>query len=306
MVGAVVLALFVDHASVVRLMEALHNAQFRAASWRPLALHLGLSVCLWLLVYLVGSYLSDVYREKRPPHLVRLVSATRASVMTETVIALPVILMLVFGIAQLSINNMAGIFTNLATFEAARSAWLWEREPCDSIECDAAERARIQAAAVLTPVVPGGLRIENASLTQAAQEMRGILVGAQLPQLTDDMGHRGIETANHVMMGTRREDGSLIEGLDISSFATRTVRKFTFAYLATHVTISYPTPSTMRVKLVYRHHNAMPFVGHIFGVAGEVGGRRGYYTDIKRIFEIKRLPRPNRHPLIGSHSPRLY
>jgi hypothetical protein len=305
LVSALLLWVYVDSSTLSVFVEVIDNPQFRTFLAPELLLHLGLSVCLWAFVYLLGSFL---WRARNPAHT-RLHTSPRTSrqgtVMTETIIALPVLLLLIFGIAQLTVNNIAGIFTNLATIQAARSAWLWEREPCSSIECDASERARIQAAAVLTPVAPGSMFIQDGGLPPAAARMLGVLVGAQDPQIGNDSGGRGMQTAARVS-GRNPTSGSFSRALDRQSFTVRTIHKFTFAYHATDIEVSNPSGDVVRVDLTYRHHCAFPLVGRIFGEAGEVAGRPGYYADFTRSFEINRLPRPNRDAPIAPDSPKLY
>ena len=299
-VSAVLLWAFVDRHTATVFIGAFEQAQFRSFLAPDLALHVGLSVCLWAFIYLVGAYL---WRGGEPAR-VRL-DKRRGAVMTETLVALPVLLMLIFGIAQLTVNNIAGIFTNLATIQAARSAWLWEREPCHSIECDPAERARAQAAAVLTPVAPGTHFINASDLPRAAAQLRGVLVGVQQPQLREDMGAQGMDVSSRVSTFGRRS-GTFAEALDTQSYTVRTVRKFTFAYHATSVEVSHPGQDTIRIDLLYRHHNAFPMVSRIFGVEDSVAGRDGYYAHIERSFELKRLPEPNREAVTAPDHPKLY
>lgn len=300
LVSAVLLWAFVDQHTATLFFRLFEQPQFRSFLAPELALHVGLSVCLWTFAYLVGAYL---WRSGEPAR-VRL-EDRQGAVMTETLIALPVLLMLIFGIAQITVNNIAGIFTNLATIQAARSAWLWEREPCNSIECDPAERARIQAAAVLTPVAPGTHFISGSNLTPAAEQMRGVLVGVQQPDLRDDIGADGMEMSSRVST-FGHNSGTFAEALDTQSYSVRTVRKFTFAYHATDIEISNPSGDTVRVELRYRHHNAFPMVGRIFGVEDTVAGRSGYYAHIERAFELKRLPKPNREAVVAPDHPKLY
>lgn len=293
--------LFVEPTTAVVLADVIDEPKLRSFLAPELMLHLGLSACLWLLVYLLGAFIWQA----REPATVKLIDNQRGTVMTETLIALPVLLMLIFGIAQLTVNNMAGIFANLATIQAARTAWLWEREPCNSIECDPGERARIQAAAVLTPVAPGAQRIGGGTLSQAAQQMRATLAGAQHPRLTEDSGQLGFQMVDAVDL-SRRQSANFARAVDNQSFSVRTIRKFTFAYHATNVDVSNPSSDVVRVELTYRHYNAFPFVGRLFGEVADVAGRLGHYADIERTFEMKRLPRPNREAVVAPDHPKLY
>ncbi|MFP4597902.1 MAG: TadE/TadG family type IV pilus assembly protein [Persicimonas sp.] len=298
--------IFADTTTRAAFLAALEHPQFRAFAAPDLLFHVGLSVCLWAALCLgVAVIRRQIARGRK---LVQVAGSARraGTVMIETLIALPVLLMLIFGIAQLTINNIAGIFTNLATFQAARSAWLWEGEPCRSIECDPEERARIQAAAVLTPVVPGALLVGSDALSPAADQMRGTLMGTQLPELNINSGEQGMQMATSAISGTRSQTGSLGDAVDVSTFSTRTARKFTFAYHATDIDVFTPGPSVLRVEVTYRHHCAVPLVGYLFGEPDQVAGRSGYYSHIERVFELTRLPEPNREAVVDPNSRRLY
>ncbi|QDG50681.1 hypothetical protein FIV42_08045 [Persicimonas caeni] len=299
--SALLLWVFVEPTTKAVLAEVIEEPAFRNFMAPELLLHVGLSTCLWFFVYLMGAYIWQA----REPATVKLASSQRGTVMTETLIALPVLLMLIFGIAQLTVNNIAGIFTNLATIQAARAAWLWEREPCNSIECNPGERARIQAAAILTPVAPGAQRVGGGALSLAAQQMRATLAGAQHPRLTEDSGLLGFQMVDAVNL-SRRKSANFARAVDNQSYSVRTIRKFTFAYHATIVEVSNPSAEEVRVELTYRHYNAFPFVGRLFGDVAEVAGRMGHYANIERSFEMKRLPRPNREAVVAPDHPKLY
>ena len=83
-------------------------------------LHLGISVCVWaLFVILFHTVRPD------PTDVSRRFRATRGTVLTETLIVIPVALTLTFGLAQLAVMNVAGILANLASVQAGR----WHRLP---------------------------------------------------------------------------------------------------------------------------------------------------------------------------------
>ncbi|MFU8802225.1 MAG: hypothetical protein ACNA8W_00310 [Bradymonadaceae bacterium] len=269
------------------------------------ALHMGLAACIWALGWIVVALVKEW--RKQEPRPLRVVSA-RGSVMTETLITMPVLLLLIFGLGQLTVNNIAGVLTNLATFQAARVVWLWEGEPepCGGGGCDVQDRARIQAALVLTPAAPGEYNKGN-DLSARAEQVRGIMVGSQRPWPSSDMGFEGMEMADDVLADDGPGWGTNFTGaIDASSFIARSARKFTFAYEATEITYS-TSADEVTVELKYKHFAAFPIVGRIFGEVDTVGGRTGYFATFNRVYTQDRLPEANRQvPQINPVGPPFF
>ncbi len=207
--------------------------------------------------------------------------------MLESAIVLPVALFLIMGLAQLGIVNIAETLSYFATYEAARSAWVWEGErdagrmEASIGEPEVEEYARIQAALVLTPVAPGAFR-QSWDLDDRAEKARAMLLAAQIPVPFDDSGNQMLAVSStYRAMGVDPNDTTLSIALDTSSFMGRTARKFTWAYQATDVDYQEET-GEVGVEVTYDHYCAFPLVGAAFGDQRTVAGREGFYREMNR------------------------
>lgn len=263
--------------------------------------HLGISAALWGTLWLAARWVRARWRRGGAPK-VRLRAA--GSVMVETLIVMPVLLLLVFGLAQLAINNIVGVMVNAATFEATRAAWLWMPEAHSGrmgalSKEDAEEKARIQATLVLLPVAPGsyGIRVP---LSDAAAQARGMVVASQLTTLDTDAGNQGMTMADALTLTslTQPRARSFSDALDSRRFIERSATKFNAAYATTRVEIEEDEDAdSLKVTVVYRHLCAMPLVGAVFGEVGHAipdapESTKGYFFEVKRVFERRRLAAP--------------
>ncbi len=293
--GLLLVAVF-DRSTLEIVWHSMSLPGYAEQIWVDVALHIGLASCLWALIALGFQ----VFTASRQP-VKKLLGTRRGGVMTETLVVLPVFLLLTFGIAQLAVNNMAGLIANTAVFQSGRTVWLW------SSEADAGRRgvndtkvknlARVQAAAVMTPVAPGDFVQDITGGTDEFEQMRGVLLGSQLPAFSTDSGQLAMTATPAFLAGTALtknplQDSSFYRAFDDSNFRSRTVRKFTFAYHATEVTVIENTEE-VGASLVYRHQQAFPFVSHIFGDLDVVGARPDHYTTIEREFTMPRQIPPN-------------
>lgn len=298
-VGALIMVPFLNRATFGAILTSAQSADYLGLIWTDLAIYLGLAACLWAMVVIVFEVLTS----RRNP-VQKTLNLERGSVMTETLIILPVFLLLTFGIAQLAVNNVAGLLTNTAAFQSGRTAWLW------SSEADIGRRGvndtmveeltRVQAAAVLTPVAPGEFIQDTGGGTEEFKKMRGILVGSQLPSFSSDTGQAGMDAADVLVNGTyltkvSGRDSSFLRAIDSTSgFRTRAARKFTFAYHATDAQI-VNQGDNVGVRLTYFHHQAFPLVGRIFGEPHtDIGSRPGFYAEITREFTMPKQLEPNK------------
>lgn len=292
-------------------------SEIRAKSATELLLFSGLSACVWALIViawqLVQLHLKDSER--------RTIKLSKGTVVTETLIVLPVFLLLTFGLAQLAVSGLAGILMNVAGYQAARSAWVWQPEEDASnkrmgIEDGVAQdRCRIAIAAVMLPVAPGGF-VNNPLLgSDAATDYRTLAGLSNVPlggfvtdatgggNLADVLGGIGSISATTAV----RANQSVSFALDHDTFAIRTLKKFTHAYHASACEIN----DDHSVTATYLLHIAMPTMGPIFGTrmpstaftsllpgiagqladaAGGVGGRAGYYAAYTREFGFEKQP----------------
>jgi hypothetical protein len=269
------------HATVPYILEQ---------SLPALAVHVGLSACLWALV--VIAYLLWKNPDARPTRVL----AHRGTVMVETLVILPLFFLLTFGLAQLAVNNVAGILANVAVYQSARTAWLWQPE----IGVDRAghsmttpevqDRSRIAAALVMTPAAPGNF-MSNPIGSDAFDKTRFAMAAGQLPMGAGagDFGSLMAAAGSVDPTVATRNNLSLSTALDESSFLRRTVLKFSHAYEATSVEIN-ETAANVEVTLTYKHHQVMPLVNRFFGDFGNAGARVGYFTTVNRTYSFPLQP----------------
>lgn len=265
--------------------------ELRDMSMLAVAIHVGLAACLWALMYIVYQ-LVRLRLSNRTPKVVKL---ARGSVMTETIVILPVWMLLVFGLLQLAVNNVGGILANVAVYEAARSAWVWKGESgkrAGVTDAMVADRARIAAAMVMTPVATGDFTT-SPMLPAAAKKMRTALAYAHVPLSSVLAGALPADAADFIsgagsfsLTGlATRNNQSVWRALDGDPFIIRTLKKFTFAYHCAKVDVSESNGDTT-VKMTYHHQITMPAMGPVFGKfkwpGADNGYRAGYYTTYKR------------------------
>lgn len=274
------------------LWAALTNAELAGLQAPHIAGHLLIAGIFWASAFGLGR---AIWRRARGQHRpARVVSLKRGNVMTETLIVFPIALGLYLGLAQLAINNIAAALTNLATFQAARSMWVWapEVEGRRSYTglAGAADKARIQAAMAVAPVAAGDYIMSFTGLSEGAKMARAGLVAGQLPILTSDQGSLvteplllalQIEDPGGLLRFHTRSNQNMAIGLDSTSFRLRSARKFTFAYLSIAVS---PVERNGQVgaRVIYSHFQSMPLVGGAFGFLATIGGRTGYYSMYQR------------------------
>lgn len=296
---------FVDQHVLSGYALAMQYPEFRNFSSLDLALHVLLSVCMWAMMFIAYRLVMTRVRERK----LRAIRVSRGTAVTETLIILPAWMMLSMGIMQLSITSIAGVLTNLAAFQAARSAWVWAGEAKGNRSgvdyATMMSKARVAAAMSLAPVAPGDyLHDPFMFVSTSMKQARAGMLAQQLPLLMEDQGAVAeplvylleLEDAGGLIrMGTK--DGlQLARSLDSTSFRTRSVRKLTWAYHATTV-IPGSLAGRSGAVVIYQHQIAMPLVPQIFGQQGMVMGRLGYYRPIFREFDFpEQLPANPKYP----------
>jgi hypothetical protein len=285
----------VDGHLIDALAASLNDGAHTLNTWLHIGAHVGLSALAWSALWWGGRSLRERW-EAAPMPRVRL-----GTVMIETLVVLPVALMLIFGLAQLAVINTASILMNVASFQATRTAWVWHPEASNSgdnsrmgvTEQKVKEMVRVQAASVLTPVAPGGYTA-SAEVSEEAAQARGMFLGAQSPIPFEDSGNAGRILGDKIAeMGADnplvRSQHSFSGAVDAASFPVRTARKFTFAYHAVPqaeliIEPGYGADSepTLEVTLVYYQFCAFPVVNLMFGEQETIGERTGHYVRIER------------------------
>ncbi len=282
--------------------------QLWEASAVPMLLHVGLAACLWASICIIVQLGRIRVAEMKKPAAIRL---SKGTVITETLVVMPIYLLLTFGLGQLSINNVGGILANVASYEAARAAWVWQPE-VDLGSGDrrmgitngtAVEKCRIAVALVMMPVAPGDYAklpmLNSANADKARMMVLGAnvplmgVISTQVPAQAMGVAQAGVAALGAGDLGMNKLSYSATLGG--SAFWLRSIRKFTTAFLAAKCEINAGDHS---VRMTYRHHNAMPLVGRVFGslqVLDAPGQRPGYYSDYVRNFGFrKQFNTPNK------------
>lgn len=280
------------------VFKALTHAELQADTFWRVAGHVGIALVCWGMLF--GVFLAGRARMERQKS--QAIRRPIGSVMTETIVLLPVFLLIVFGLAQLSVNNVGGILANVAVYEAARAGWVWTHEEGvrNVSSGESTKRARIAAAAVMSPVAPGNF-MGNPILTGSAGKMRLALAASNLPVNDAYVSFIPTELQSLLASGgsldltpTTRKYQSVWRALDSDTFIQRTVKKFTHAHHATNIRLRDRSSGT-EARLRYRHFIAMPMMGRVFGSFRVVGLRPGYYTTYERTYSFRsqRNNRPN-------------
>lgn len=239
----------------------------------PLATTIGSAVALW------GATWAVVVALWRRPEPQPIVLRARGAVLTEVLIVLPVYFTFVFGLAQLTINNIAGLLSTLSSYEAARTLAVWGPEARRDVGFELAlDKARVAAASVLAPVVPRDivLRCERSETLDA--HMSGLQSAGNLP--VQDIPTFG-------------QTDTLAGSFDRDSMAARGLPKLAKAYCLTEVSVAEDiTPGLQfTAQVEYRHPNVVPLAGRFFG--DEYVPGVGHLQSIKREYETTAQLRPN-------------
>jgi hypothetical protein len=306
------MAYLVLNVGSLQAMFGLAGRGWFVDSWAYHAgLHLSLGALVWGLLY--GLFV--LYHSRRRDSEARLVRA-RGSVLLETAIIMPVALLLIMGLCQLIVINLAGALANVAVFEATRAAWIWESERIPASaermgenisKSDVSEFARVQAASVMTPVAPGIFNQDKdfpESQTDRAERARAMFYTAQDLNIPDNPGGVGRarqavgRVTDQAAVGNRATGSglSVVQALDPSAFKGRSARKFTAAYHAVDATYE-ERDEKVGIVLDYYQLCAFPLVGSIFGERQTRGERTGFYRRIHRtMFRVDQLDAHKKWP----------
>lgn len=273
-----------------------------------IALHFGIAACIWAIIVIIYQLIMLRIREGKA---VKTVKLSRGSVITETLVVMPVFLLLVFGMAQMTVNSLGGILANVAAYEAARAAWVWMPEEQASrmgtASGTAQEKCKIAVAFTMLPVAPGDALMMPTLDSNFADRARLLAIGANIPLSGVGSEFIGSEITDALALVLSAGEVNPITGLsyagslDASSFVARTARKFTRAYLGSGCTIN---AQSHQVTMTYEHYNAMPVVARIFGEKKLLDGpgmTPGYYSTYTRTLGFTRqVAAPNQ--LLPSNS----
>ncbi len=253
--------------------------------------HLLLSALIWFGLAFVGESLWK--RRNGGPAPTRVIRPARGSIYVEFLAIIPVFLLLLFGLIQLVLLNLGSALSHVASYEAARTAWVWEAElPEHQVSGtpttgwgqpavpqvtmnDVEDRIRIAASLVMTPIAAGDYSIdEGGDLTPEFEAMRHSMTGRfGMPPGDSSLGETEAQAMDAIANFNR--DPSLRRSLDSSRIHIRAWRKFTFAYLSTEVLEVIQEPNRVGARIAYYQHMSMPFVDAVFGETDHPRGSRG-------------------------------
>ncbi|RAL20634.1 hypothetical protein DL240_16515 [Lujinxingia litoralis] len=270
-------------------------------------LHLGIAALVWGLVYGAGALVKrGLARDVSNP---RRFKPTQGAVFVETLVVFPVFLLLTFGLLQLSIVNLTAALMQVAGYQGARAAWVWQpeadagRSGVDQAEVN--ERARIAVALVMAPVVAGDIQMVGREISPQAEAM----ARAMYVRFALDVSAGGLASLLFPVGGNDpTTELSAARAFDSDGFDRRAVRKFLFSYMMTEmgeglassdgIGVIHDGNST-GVRFKFHHYLAMPLVGGLFGepkLFVGMGGRRGYYRTWEHEYVFPRQPHGvNRH-----------
>lgn len=300
------LVFFASEASWQVISWAWERGALADAVLFELGLHVGLCTLIWAALALCFGRLRRLARgsdDDGCPRIQLASAKAKGTVLTETLIVLPVALLLIMGIGQLALMNIATTLSDLAVIQAARSVWVWAPEAQEGrFGVDRSlvtEKARVQAAAIMAPTASSNFgNFDTGHHPEYAGTFRqtmGALYGAQVEHFGNDIGSFATTEAE-----MKLSDGEVANpknmafnlAFDSDSFEERTARKFFNAWVQTDIEI-VETQEWIGAKMKYQHLCLMPLVAGIFGEYKNVNGQEGYYVEINRAYSLPKQVKPN-------------
>lgn len=254
---AVFSGLFISQSTASIIYGVLGDDQITEQILTPLVIIFGLSTVVW------GVGVFAARRLNRPQ--LKTLKRAHGTIMTETLIVLPVFFLLTSGLAQIGINSMAGLLTTVGAYEAGRTMAAWGPEVgnkriSESItRAEVTERARLAVAVIVAPVAQTTLlSINRCSTSPTLTKFLNGMVGAGV-----------LPTPN---AGARLNIWDYQESFGDKSFAQRGPAKLKSAYCSVGVEASsfnnIPTDGEkggdFEVSVTYRHRAVFPMVRKIF------------------------------------------
>ena len=246
--------MFVNEQIMGLVGVGLQDTQLRADVVTPIVLVFGLSACAWALTFIVYS----LVRLRLPKSRGLALSRARGTIITETLVVLPIFFLLTFGLAQMAVNSMAGLLSTLASYEVARTLAVWAPESRANVDANVIrEKARLVGAAVVAPIVPEN-RAGLAGCDQNATSLR---------QMREGLQGVGLESG----VGGETRTWSMKDAFGTRAFSERGPTKLTLAFCNSWVTWTPVDRDTDNVNIqaftatfTYHHPAVFPMVGPIF------------------------------------------
>lgn len=277
---------------IIQAFLTIDGGQLASANLSAIGFHLAISALIWALCVLSYQFLRAPDREVKRVRL----ATSRGTAMVEMLIITVPFLLMTGGLAQLSINNIAGVASHVAAYQAGRAYWVWEKEFATSTNRPTAysvsrteveEISRLAAASALAPVAPSTFALTPQRETDSLKALRSVMYAHFSDSTAAQTGSSQRTVSENIVQGGRAIDGG--KGLNFSvafdsdGFKSRAARKLTFAYEATDINF-VNTNNTVGVRLQYKHFQVFPWFGWIFGQEDSVAGRQGYYSTYERTY----------------------
>ena len=300
--GAASAALFSNEATLSALGWAWQQDAGVAPVALGLAKHLGLCALVWATFYMGAGRLRSLWSAGAAP--IKLGARPLGSVLTETLIVLPVALILIMGIAQLTLVNIAATLADLAVIQSARTAWIWMPEAVEGrFNVDRSlvrQKARVAAAAVLAPSASsdfGGFRKDSdPDYTRTFQKTMGAIYGAQIEGGGgNDVGAYSQTRAEQKLTPGQDMEGenfSFFMAFDATSFEERSARKFFNSWAHTEIKL-VENHSNVGVRMTHHFIVLMPLVAGIFGEHKQINGKYGYFLTFEREYTLRKQVKVN-------------
>lgn len=242
---ASVLALALMGSQATDALAASTDPQLAGHGLVGVATHLGLATTLWIAVVVL---VRAVLQHRDEPR--RAVKLRRGATTTETLILFPFLLLMVSGLSQLAMMNVASLLTNLAAFNAGRAVWVWDGQDASTAECE--HWATVGAAHAVLPSVP-----------------------------SDFQGAGGWVEGNG-------GDTTYASAYDTGSLEDRVDGKLAFAMASVHVEAI--RGATTGANLTYHFRIAFPWFAYMFGQRAVVGNQPGYFRPLYRTYTLPAQP----------------
>lgn len=301
---AAIIGLVVTDVGAVKMYASLAWGGHFEPDWSALLLHLGLSALAWAMIR-VGLHLAA----RRGKKAIKVYKA-RGAVMTETLIAIVPFLLLVSGIAQTAMLNVASLMSDLAVYQAARTAWLWEPEieiGRNGVDEDDVEfRARTAAALTLAPTASSDFEVGRNSAPGSGPPFRRIRTGISAafhPEVS--MTGVGFKTGEDIWNQTNNnwtffeedpidatsENLTVARAFDSNSFFLRAGRKCTSAWMSIEdFEIIRDRDGEIGARFTYQYAALFPWFAYIFGEQETWYDRTAYYFPIPREMTFPKQP----------------
>lgn len=219
-------------------------------------LHMGVAASIWAFLAILWSLLSSAGTRPGARGLVR----ARGVVATETLIVMPVFLLMMLGLVQLSLNNVAGMLGHVAQFNAARTVWVWAPEVAAGTisQGELEDRVRLAVAATMTPAAPANLppRAQR-GLSVSAGDFESIMTA----RFQTGVGALATGNANRLSVA-QSMDGE-------TTHQQRVARKFSHAYGSVgsiNMTLG-SQGQPVGAQMTYYQYQAVPIANRVFGTS---------------------------------------